>query len=135
MEIISINNIIELSKDQLILKGRVTYKAGRIHSSYSQYYLLILTNDNKNVLTTGFKKKKKNHTQHIGNKKIMIVKKKMNDAHKINLHLECHEDMIKAFLDMQSLRTFHSQVVFLRKLLVYMFHRKEGLGLPWQSSG
>ena len=65
MEIISINNIIELSKDQLILKGRVTYKAGRIHSSYSQYYLLILTNDNKNVLTTGFKKKKKeSYTAH-----------------------------------------------------------------------
>ena len=42
--------------------------------------------------------------------------------------------MITAFLDMQSLRTFHSQLVFLRQLLVYMFQQKEGLGLPWWCS-
>ena len=65
----------------------------------------------------------------------MIVKKKRNDVHKINLHLECVADIIKAFLDMKSLRTFHSQVVFRRKLLVYVSSKRRpgtSLAVQWQ---
>ena len=65
----------------------------------------------------------------------MIVKKKRNDVHKINLHLECVADIIKAFLDMKSLRTFHSQVVFRRKLLVYVSSKRRpgtSLAVDWK---
>ena len=38
-----------------------------------------------------------------------------------------HEDIIKVFPDIQSPKTFQSQIAFLRKLLAYMFYQKEGL--------
>lgn len=102
--------------------------------------LLILTRDNKNILKV-YRGKKHTHTQHIGNKKIMMViisvvtleaRIKRSDPHKINFHLECRALANWAWgHDKDIFRHAKSQNFSLKwsssGSCWYTFHWKEGL--------